>query len=125
VQLRQTPAPAVRGDVTELERALISLVTNAVRFTPDGGSIVVGLRAADGGAEMSVTDTGIGISEEDRPRVFTEFFRSADPAVQVRPGSGLGLAIVNHIVRRHGGRIEVESALGAGSTFRIWLPAAP
>ena len=125
VQLRHTPAPPVRGDVTELERALMSLVSNAVRFTPDGGRVVVGLRAVDGGAEMSVSDTGIGISEEDRPLVFTEFFRSGDPAVQVLPGSGLGLAIVNHIVRRHGGRIDVESALGEGSTFRVWLPAAP
>ena len=74
--------------------------------------------------EITCTDEGIGISEEDQARLFQEFFRSHSPAVRAESGTGLGLAIVDRIVTRHGGRIEVESELGRGSTFRVFLPAA-
>jgi signal transduction histidine kinase len=71
---------------------------------------------------LTVADEGIGISPEDQKRVFTEFFRSSDPAAHRQPGTGLGLAIVERIVAHHGGRIELDSAVGVGSTFRVFLP---
>ena len=73
---------------------------------------------------LTCRDEGIGISAADQDQLFTEFFRSANPEAVTQPGTGLGLAIVKRIVERHGGRIEVDSALGVGSTFRIFLPAA-
>jgi two-component system phosphate regulon sensor histidine kinase PhoR len=73
---------------------------------------------------FSCHDEGIGISEDDRRRLFHEFFRSTNPAALERPGTGLGLAIVARIAQRHGGRVDVESTLGRGTTFRLTLPAA-
>jgi signal transduction histidine kinase len=73
---------------------------------------------------LTCTDTGIGISPEEQEHVFDEFFRSGDPAAWSRSGSGLGLAIVRRLVERHRGQVDLESALGAGSTFRVRLPEA-
>jgi signal transduction histidine kinase len=71
---------------------------------------------------LTVSDEGIGISEEDVARLGTEFFRSSNPEAVAQPGTGLGLAIVSRVVARHHGRMEIESALGRGSTFRVFLP---
>jgi signal transduction histidine kinase len=71
---------------------------------------------------LTVADQGIGIGEEDQDRIFSEFFRSPNPRARQEPGTGLGLAIVRRIVERHGGRVELESSLGAGATFRVRLP---
>jgi signal transduction histidine kinase len=79
----------------------------------------------DGGVpylEVAVVDEGIGIAEEDQGRLFEEFFRSESVEARARPGTGLGLAVVDRVVRRHRGRIEVESELGEGTTFRVLLP---
>jgi signal transduction histidine kinase len=114
-----------RGDQHLLDRVLGNLVGNAVKYSPDGGEVVVSLatRGPDQ-VEMSVRDQGLGISEADREALFTEFFRSTNPRALAEPGTGLGLTICARIVARHGGRIEVDSRIGRGSTFRVLLPAA-
>lgn len=130
-----TPVVAL-GNAVELDRVVVNLVNNAVKYTQSGGTITITLRETDGAAgadgaagtdgagmvELIVADDGIGISAEDVPRLFREFFRSGNAVALGRPGTGLGLAIVDRVVRRHGGRVEVESELGAGSTFRVLLP---
>jgi signal transduction histidine kinase len=107
----------------ELARMLTNVVSNAVKYTGDGGSVRLGLAAKDGLAVFTCADTGIGIAEEDLATLFDEFDRSSNPAAHAVPGTGLGLAIVRRIVDRHGGTIEVDSVLGRGSTFRVSLPA--
>ncbi len=113
---------SVSGDPAALERAVVNLVDNAIKFTPEGGSVDVSSRAEDGSVTIEVADTGAGIDRLDLPRVFERFFK-ADRARQ-RGGTGLGLAIVKHTVEAHGGSIGVDSQLGAGSTFRLRLPLA-
>ncbi|WP_121255991.1 sensor histidine kinase [Nocardioides ferulae] len=112
------------GDPGELDRVCANLLSNAVKYTPEGRGVLVRLARQDDLVVLTCTDEGIGISAEDQKGLFTEFFRSSNPEAVAQPGTGLGLAIVSRIVSRHGGRIEVESALGAGSTFRVFLPAA-
>ncbi|MEX0427211.1 sensor histidine kinase [Nocardioides sp. DS6] len=116
-------AAVVLGDPDELDQVVLNLVDNAVKYTPRGGQVLVTTARHGHDVELSVSDTGIGISEEDQARLFTEFFRSTDNAARLEPGTGLGLSIVDRIVRAHDGRIDVESALGVGSTFRVTLPA--
>ncbi|HEY5625868.1 MAG TPA: ATP-binding protein [Dehalococcoidia bacterium] len=112
----------ISGDPAALERALVNLVDNAIKFTPKGGSVGVSSRAEDGSVTIEVADTGAGIDPADLPRVFERFFK-ADRARQ-RGGTGLGLAIVKHTIEAHGGSIGVDSRLGAGSVFRLRLPLA-
>ncbi len=113
------------GDADELDRVCANLVSNAVKYTPDGGSVVVRLSREGDQVVIACIDEGIGISKDDQQQLFTEFFRSTNPEAVAQPGTGLGLAIVSRIVTRHHGRIEVDSELGLGSTFRVFLPAAP
>ena len=113
------------GDADELDRVVANLVSNAVKYSPDGGTIRVGLARQDHTIALSVADQGLGISEEDQQKLFEEFFRSSNPRAVEQPGTGLGLAIVQRIVERHGGQIRVESRLGHGSTFTVLLPAVP
>ncbi|MCW2754671.1 MAG: sensor signal transduction histidine kinase [Marmoricola sp.] len=114
----------ITGDAGELERLVINLATNAVKFTPDGGTVVIRLHAAQGpaGPVLEVTDTGVGISEQDRELLFTRFFRTTDAHEQGVPGSGLGLSIAKAITEVHGGTIEATSEPGQGSTFRVSFP---
>ena len=116
-------AGTVAGDPEELLRLVGNLVSNAVKYSRDGGRVEVGLARVDEDVVLTVADDGIGISEADRARLFTEFFRSTNPAALERPGTGLGLAIVARIVDRHGGRVEVDSELGSGTTVAVTLPA--
>lgn len=113
------------GDADELDRVCTNLVSNAVKYTPDGRAVTVALARIGDQIVLTCCDSGIGISEADQEKLFTEFFRSTNPDAVAQPGTGLGLAIVRRIVTRHHGRIEVESTLGKGSTFRVFLPAAP
>lgn len=115
----------VPGHPHELHRMLANLVSNAVKYSDDGGSVAVGLASDDGDAVLSVVDHGLGISEDDQRGLFREFFRTSNPEALARPGSGLGLVIVDRIVRRHGGRIDVDSDLGRGTTVTVTLPANP
>ncbi|HET6154188.1 MAG TPA: ATP-binding protein [Marmoricola sp.] len=112
------------GDAGELERLVINLATNAVKFTPDGGRIVVRLVAGTDllGPLLEVEDTGIGIREEDRTKLFTRFFRTTHAHELGVPGSGLGLSIAKAIAEVHGGQISAHSVHGQGSTFRVEFP---
>lgn len=114
-------APAVEVDELRLGQALQNLVDNALKFTPPGGRVTIAARAERGSAIIEVSDTGIGIPAEEIAHLFERFYR-VDPArTRERGGTGLGLAIARRIVELHGGRIEVESHPGQGSTFRIKL----
>ncbi len=119
------PGVVAWGDREELARALVNVVGNAVKYTPDGGRVTLGLRQDTGAAVFSCTDTGIGIDPQDQAHLFEEFNRSSNPEAHAVPGTGLGLAIVKRIVERHDGTITVASRPGRGSTFRIAVPAPP
>jgi two-component system phosphate regulon sensor histidine kinase PhoR len=112
--------PRVRVDRGRIEQVLINLVHNAVKFTPAGGEIVARAEVADGMVEVSVRDTGVGITAEELPRIFERFYKS--DTARRSPGSGLGLAIAKHIVQAHGGTIRAESTPGHGATFSFTMP---
>ncbi len=112
------------GAAKDLRSAFSNLVTNAVRYTPDGGEITLNWRQHAEGAEFSVVDTGPGIPEQHLPRLTERFYRVSTSRSRESGGTGLGLAIVKHVLMIHQGRLEVESAVGKGSTFRCILPAA-
>jgi PAS domain S-box-containing protein len=114
----------ITGDAGELERLVINLASNAVKFTPDGGTVLIRLEegAPGRGPVLEVHDTGVGISDEDRAQLFTRFFRTTDAHERGVPGSGLGLSIAKAITEVHGGTIEATSRLGHGSTFRVLFP---
>lgn len=113
----------VAGDRGELETALERLIANAIAYTPAGGRISVRLEPAADTVMVSIADNGIGIPADEQDLVFAEFVRGSDPLVQRTPGAGLGLAIVRRVAERHGGRVELDSTPGVGSTFRLVLPA--
>lgn len=121
------PEHAVELDVDpdELERMLVNLTTNAIKFTPDGGRIELRLRGDDLGATLVVRDTGVGIPEAEQGQLFTRFYRSPTATKQAVQGTGLGLTIVQAIVALHGGTIEVESAVDRGTTVTVRLPRRP
>ncbi|GAB2775735.1 hypothetical protein GCM10027020_31200 [Nocardioides salsibiostraticola] len=112
------------GVASELDRVVVNLVSNAVKYSPSGSTVRVSMENIGKEAVLVVADDGYGISQADQKKLFREFFRSNNPkTIQVR-GTGLGLAIVQRIVDRHGGRIELSSQLGVGSEFRVYLPRA-
>ncbi|HSD25808.1 MAG TPA: ATP-binding protein [Vicinamibacteria bacterium] len=122
-----TTAPLrVRGNRPLLVEALLNLLDNAIRCTPQGGTVAISIDAMDGVVRLSVEDTGPGVPPEERERIFQRFYHvpRASPAA-TDDGSGLGLAIVKGISQAHGGRVEVAEAPGGGSVFRIVLPAQP
>ncbi len=114
--------PPVSVDGDAIEQAILNLLTNAMKYSGDSREIDLRLRREDSHAVIDVTDRGVGIPEEARGRVTEKFFRVPCPENERVPGSGLGLTIVAHAVRAHGGRLEVQSAVGEGSTFSIHLP---
>jgi signal transduction histidine kinase len=113
----------VAGDPTRLAQMLDNLISNAIKFTPEGGHVTVraALRGSD--AVFEVADTGGGITNADRERLFDPFFRSREANARAVPGTGLGLTITKAIVEAHNGVIEIEDTPGGGTTFRVWLPA--
>ena len=115
----------IRHDPQRIGQVVTNLVGNALKFTPRDGSVDVVLRPSPEGAEIEVRDTGVGIGPDELPRVFERFFRGSRANEARGSGSGLGLAIVKSIVDMHGGRISVESRLGAGTTFVVALPRDP
>jgi two-component system, NtrC family, sensor kinase len=110
-----------RGDERKIKQVLLNLLSNAIKFTPDGGRIAVRARPVDGSIEVSVSDTGVGIAPEDQEAIFEEF-RQVGTAAKKVEGTGLGLALSRKFVELHGGRIEVQSQLGVGSTFTFTIP---
>jgi signal transduction histidine kinase len=112
----------IHGDPTRLAQMLDNLVSNAIKFTPEGGRVIVRANADGDQAVFEVTDTGEGIPEGDRDRLFDPFFRSRDANARAVPGTGLGLTITKAIVDAHGGTIQVEPAPGGGTIFRVRIP---
>jgi signal transduction histidine kinase len=115
----------IRHDPPRIGQVVSNLLGNALKFTPRNGAVVVELRPTPEGAEIEVRDTGVGIDAAELPHVFERFFRGSRENEARGSGSGLGLAIVKSIVDMHGGRIFVESRLGAGTTFVVALPRDP
>jgi len=113
----------LKGAEDELRSALGNLISNAVRYTPEGGSVKVRWRSDNEEAEFSVTDTGVGIGPEHLPRLTERFYRVDRSRSRETGGTGLGLAIAKHVLSRHQTRLEVESELGKGSTFSAHFPA--
>jgi PAS domain S-box-containing protein len=116
--------PIVVGDRDRLVQVVSNLVNNAVKYSPDGGTVTLSSRSEGGFALVSVTDTGVGIPPDEIGHVFERFRRVRSGAAQSIPGTGLGLTIVKQIVEMHGGKIWVESAVGHGSAFHFTLPLA-
>jgi histidine kinase len=121
LRLPRRPVPAL-VDSGRLERALLNLLSNACKYSPDNSTISLGLERHGDEAVFSVADEGPGVPVADRQRIFQRFYRPDTPATRQAPGSGLGLAIARAMVELHGGRIWVESALGQGSVFRFAVP---
>jgi two-component system, OmpR family, phosphate regulon sensor histidine kinase PhoR len=114
--------PPLRGDGQKIHQVMINLLQNAINYTPEGGRIDVEAGTTEKGVEVSVADTGIGIPEEDLPRIFERFYRVDKSRSRDLGGTGLGLSIVKHIIDAHGGRVGVQSKLDKGSRFTFYLP---
>lgn len=113
----------LRGNELELHSAFSNLVSNALKFTPSDGQVSIRWHVDESGGHVSVSDTGVGIAEEDVPRLTERFYRVDPGRARHRGGTGLGLAIVKHALQRHRGSLEIESELGAGSTFTCHFPS--
>lgn len=122
LQTNAEPNVNVRGDASWIERVILNLVDNAIKFTPEGGRVLVTVTAENGKAVLRVKDTGVGIPPESLPHIFERFYRAEPSRSKQIEGVGLGLALVRWIVEKHRGRIAVESQPSHGSTFTAALP---
>jgi signal transduction histidine kinase len=113
---------AVEADQALLHQALYNLVENAIKYTTENGVVTTQLQCAPTSLTFAIRDSGIGIPESDRPRLFEKFFRGTNREALAQRGTGLGLAIVKSIAERHSGKVWVESELGKGSTFYLQIP---
>jgi signal transduction histidine kinase len=129
VRLGSEDQAIVQGDRDKLRQVLLNLAENAIKYTPNGGVVTLGLsrdHSPEGdGVRVYVQDSGIGISEEQQQLIFERFYRTDKARSRELGGSGLGLSIAQSIAQAHAGRIEVDSRLGEGSTFALWLPLPP
>lgn len=123
----EVPSTPVRVSVDSgrMGQALDNLLSNAIKFTGGGGRVIASVRQVDGGVEIAVRDTGVGIPEDEQGMLFTRFFRASTATRNAVPGVGLGLTITRAIVLAHGGTMDVTSQEGVGTEFRMLLPAAP
>ncbi len=117
--------PIILARPEQMQQLWSNLISNAVKYTPQGGSVRVSLEERDGAAIGTVQDTGIGISAEHRDRIFEEFYRTPEAKAFARLGTGLGLTLVKRILDAHQGTIELDSAPGQGSRFTFRIPLAP
>jgi signal transduction histidine kinase len=122
LRVEAPPRLPLKIDPQRIAQVVDNLVSNAVKYTPAGGEVVVHVGIDGNRVEIAVSDTGVGIDAADRDRLFTRFFRARQASEQSIQGVGLGLNITRSIVEGHGGRIDVESEVGRGSTFRVRLP---
>src|ERR1043165_848140 len=122
ITANDVPSIQLTGDKELITRMLLNLLDNAVKYTPAGGEISLALTRQNGNAEITVRDTGIGIAESDRQRIFDRFYRVDKARSRALGGAGLGLSIVRWIVEVHGGEIYIDSSPGRGSTFTVDLP---
>jgi two-component system phosphate regulon sensor histidine kinase PhoR len=121
----QEDIPTILADDGKLQQILHNLVGNALKYSPQGGTVTIGARLQDDGVLITVKDQGIGIPAEQLPRMFGQFFRVESSNHTGIKGTGLGLWLTKHMVDGHHGRIWVESEFGHGSTFCVWLPLDP
>jgi signal transduction histidine kinase len=124
IELGEIPATPVLADAEALRRALHNLLDNAVKYSPDGGVILVDVRTGQGHVHISVKDRGMGIAPDELKRIFRKFERGAEAKASSIRGTGLGLAMVHAIMHAHGGSVRVQSELHRGSTFTMTLPCA-
>jgi PAS domain S-box-containing protein len=115
--------PRIEGDPSYIRTALLHLLDNAERFAPDDSIVRVCVEAADGWVVVSVHDAGPGIAAEHRQRIFEHFYKADEARTRTGQGAGMGLAFVRQIMKLHGGRVQVESEPGSGTTFQLWFPA--
>lgn len=118
-ELPETPL-MISGDKNRLQRVAANLLDNAIKYTPDGGTVRLDCRAVPAGAEVEISDTGIGIEPEELPRIFDRFYRSEKSRSSC--GNGLGLSLAQSIIQSHGGWITAQSSPGQGSVFKLFLP---
>lgn len=123
IQVQGASEAGLKGNLQEIRSAVGNLVSNAVRYTPEGGEIGLSWEARDGEGVFSVTDTGEGIASEHIPRLTERFYRVDRSRSRETGGTGLGLAIVKHVLTRHGARLDIQSVPGKGSTFSAIFPA--
>ncbi|MCC6454084.1 MAG: HAMP domain-containing protein [Caldilineaceae bacterium] len=123
IRLGSEDQALVYGDRERLRQILLNLADNAIKYTPNGGMITLGLEKSEEWVKISVSDTGMGISTEDQPYLFDRFYRTDKARSSQLGGSGLGLSIVQWIAQAHQGKVTVSSELQKGSTFTLWLPA--
>ncbi len=117
--------PSVEADPDRLKQIFVNLIDNAIKFNKPGGQVTVNAAAIPKGVAISIVDTGLGIPENDLPRVFERFYRVDKARSRELGGTGLGLSIVKHLVELQRGRIDVKSRLGQGTTFTVTLPVSP
>jgi two-component system phosphate regulon sensor histidine kinase PhoR len=113
---------ALPADSDALEQAILNLLSNAMKYSGSAREIDLSLRSGDGEAVIEVCDQGIGIDAQEQSRIFEKFYRSRSADTERVAGTGLGLTVVQHVVQAHGGRVELQSAPGRGSTFSIRIP---
>ncbi len=122
LRLEHVEPVTIQGDYDRLRRLLLNLVDNGIKYTRPGGRVTLSVQRDGGRASLQVSDTGIGLSGEEQDRIFQRFYRGAEARTHGQSGAGLGLCIARSIAEAHGGRIEVESTTGQGSTFTVLLP---
>jgi signal transduction histidine kinase len=113
------------GDPDRLKQLLLNLVSNGLKYTPEDGSVTLSLHRDENWAYITVSDTGVGIPDEDLPHIFDRFYRVDKARSRAQGGTGLGLAIARWIAEAHAGTIQVESTVGEGTTFTVSLPLVP
>ena len=116
--------PKIKADETRFSQVMINLLDNAIKYSSEGCSVTISAKVVDNALQIDISDTGIGISEKDLPRIFERFYRVDKARSRELGGTGLGLSIVKHIVQAHGGQVWVKSELGIGSTFSFIIPLA-
>lgn len=116
------PLPLIEGHPSEMEQVFTNLISNAIKYNKDGGKVTVRAEVGNETLHIVVADTGIGIEEEDLPRIFDEFYRALRPETRYTAGTGMGLTLVKKIVEGHSGKIRVESEINTGTTFVVELP---
>ena len=124
VEIPKDMPNAIEADQALLQQALYNLVENALKYTPTGGEVTIHMQTSLAELTFAIQDSGIGIPENDQPRLFEKFYRGTNREALLQRGIGLGLAIVKSIAERHGGKVWVESKLGEGSTFYLQIPLA-
>jgi signal transduction histidine kinase len=122
VELAKDMPHAVEADQALLHQAVYNLVENAIKYTPDNGRVTIRTSSQPDSLVFTIVDSGIGIPDDDLPRLFEKFYRGKQREARAQHGSGLGLAIVNSIAESHGGRVWVNSTVGEGSTFHLLIP---